>query len=232
MLLGTPKRKPVEGKRSGTAVAPAVASTAPVFSRYPPRKPLPSPGSVVTAPALRIARAAVGQGATVGVPGSQVDNAIPYTTPAADVPLFSRYPTGGIRRVGRQPITRYTLAAVAGPVRLSGLLLSLGGVALRAPPAPSTDLFPASAVWSGSPAGEVVGDFPVQFAGVRLWHNGAVVELCMVATADAPAGMGGQPRISHGGTTYALYLVETADGEASPARLVTSAGTKSIRNKT
>lgn len=74
--------------------------------------------------------------------------------------------------------------------------------------------------------------FPTQYQGLRIWHSGAVVELCLVATADAPAGMGGQPRIRKGGTTYALYLVETSDPNASPVRLRTSAGTKSIRRYT
>ena len=89
------------------------------------------------------------------------------------------------------------------------------------------------------PAGRIAGlfleawftppTFPAQFQGVRIWHSGAVVELCAVATADAPTGMGGQVRIRKGGTTYALYLVETSDADASPVRLNTSAGVKSIR---
>ena len=74
--------------------------------------------------------------------------------------------------------------------------------------------------------------FPTQYAGLRIWHSGAMVELCLVATADAPAGMGGQPRIRKGGTTYAIYLVETGDPNASPLRLRTSAGTKAVRRKT
>lgn len=74
--------------------------------------------------------------------------------------------------------------------------------------------------------------FPTQYQGLRVWHSGALVELCLVATADAPTGMGGQPRIRKGGVTYALYLVETTDPNASPVRLQTSAGTKSIRRYT
>ena len=76
------------------------------------------------------------------------------------------------------------------------------------------------------------GPFPTQYAGLRMWHSGAMVELCLVATADAPTGMGGQPRVRKGGTTYAMYLVETTDPNASPFRIRTSAGTKSVRLKT
>lgn len=76
------------------------------------------------------------------------------------------------------------------------------------------------------------GSFPPQFQGLRVWHGGALLELCLVATADAPAGMGGQPRIHKAGTTYAIYLVETTDPNASPVRLQTSAGTKAIRRLT
>lgn len=76
------------------------------------------------------------------------------------------------------------------------------------------------------------GPFPTQFDGVRIRHNGVTYDLCMVATADAPAAMGGQPRVRKAGTTYAVYLVETTDPDASPVRLRTSAGTKAIRLKT
>lgn len=76
------------------------------------------------------------------------------------------------------------------------------------------------------------GGFPTQYAGLKVRKTGSTIELCMVATADAPAGMGGQVRVYKGGVTYALYLVETSDGNASPVRIRTSAGTKSIRLKT
>ena len=74
--------------------------------------------------------------------------------------------------------------------------------------------------------------FPTQYSGLRVRHGGGTYDLCMVATADAPAAMGGQPRIRKGGTTYAVYLVDTTDPDASPVRLRTSAGTKAIRLKT
>lgn len=74
--------------------------------------------------------------------------------------------------------------------------------------------------------------FPTQYAGFKIRKTGSTIELCLVATADAPAGMGGQLRTRKGGTTYALYLVETTDPNASPVRIRTSAGTKAIRLKT
>lgn len=80
--------------------------------------------------------------------------------------------------------------------------------------------------------GAVPGGFPTQYAGLRVWDDGAVKELCLVATADAPAGMGGQLRIRKGGTTLAVYLVETTDPNASRVRLRTTTGTKAARLKT
>ena len=76
------------------------------------------------------------------------------------------------------------------------------------------------------------GGFPTQYAGLRTYYGGAVRELCLVAVADAPAGMGGVPRVYKGGTPYAVYLVETTDPNATPVRLRTSTGTKAIRVKT
>lgn len=57
-------------------------------------------------------------------------------------------------------------------------------------------------------------------------------QACLVAVADAPTGMGGVPRIDKNGTTYAIYLVETTDPNATPVRLQTTTGTKAIRIKT
>lgn len=78
-------------------------------------------------------------------------------------------------------------------------------------------------VWA-APSG-----FPTQFAGLQ-YYKGAVYELCLVALADAPAGA--QWRVQKGGTTYAVYLVDTADSNASPVRLQTPAGIKAARFKT
>lgn len=82
-------------------------------------------------------------------------------------------------------------------------------------------------VWA---SGGVV--FPAQYFGLRTYYRGAVKDLCLVAIADAPAGMGGVPRVQKNGVTYAVYLVETSDPNASPVRFRTSAGTKAIREKT
>lgn len=73
--------------------------------------------------------------------------------------------------------------------------------------------------------------FPGQFQGLRIYDSG-VVELSLVNTTAAPSGMGGQLRIQKNGTTYAVYLVETTDPNASTARIRTSAGTKALRRYT
>ena len=76
------------------------------------------------------------------------------------------------------------------------------------------------------------GGFPTQYGFLKVQTTGGTVILCAVATADAPSGMGGQLRIYKDGTTYALYLVETTDGNASPLRIRTTTGTKAVRLKT
>ena len=76
------------------------------------------------------------------------------------------------------------------------------------------------------------GGFPTQFSGLRTFYNAAVRELCLVAEADAPSGMGGVLKVNKNGTDYAVYLVETSDGDASHVRIRTSTGTKAIRLKT
>ena len=79
------------------------------------------------------------------------------------------------------------------------------------------------------PSGSV---FPTQYSGFRVYDNGAAFDLCLVATADAPTGMGGQLRLRNGATTYAFYLVETSDGDASTLLVPTTTGVKAIRRKT
>ncbi len=79
--------------------------------------------------------------------------------------------------------------------------------------------------------GAFASSFPTQFASLRV-YDGGVVELSLVALADAPSGMGGQLRISKGGTTYAVYLVETSDPDASNVRIQTTTGIKAIRRLT
>lgn len=71
--------------------------------------------------------------------------------------------------------------------------------------------------------------FPTQYAGLRYFH-GTVKDLCLVAVADAPAGP--QWRIDKNGATYAVYLVDTSDGNASQVRIKTAAGVKAARLKT
>ena len=74
--------------------------------------------------------------------------------------------------------------------------------------------------------------FPTQYAGFTVQKTSGTIELCLVATTDGAIGMGGVPMVSKGGVTYALYLVETSDSNASPVRIQTSAGVKSVRLKT
>ena len=74
--------------------------------------------------------------------------------------------------------------------------------------------------------------FPTQYSGFRVRKGAVNQELCLVATADAPTGMGGQLRVRKGAATYALYLVETVDPNASSVRIRTSTGTKAVRLKT
>lgn len=74
--------------------------------------------------------------------------------------------------------------------------------------------------------------FPTQYAGLRTYYGGAVRELCLVAEADAPSGMGGVFKVRKGGVNYAVYIVETTDGNATPVRVRTSTGVKAIRLKT
>jgi hypothetical protein len=90
--------------------------------------------------------------------------------------------------------------------------------------------------WSHAEVGSTVvvtpPSFPTQYLGLRTYYHAAVQDLCLVAAADAATGMGGAPMVNKNGTTYAVYLVETTDPNASPVRIQTSAGTKAIRVKT
>ena len=74
--------------------------------------------------------------------------------------------------------------------------------------------------------------FPTQYSGLRTYYGGAVRELCLVAAADANTGMGAAPMLRKGGVTYAVYLVETTDPDATPVRIRTDLGTKANRIKT
>lgn len=81
----------------------------------------------------------------------------------------------------------------------------------------------------GRPLDSVVVSFPTQYAGLRFF-KGTVQELCLVDTADAPAG--DQWRVRKGATTYAVYLVDTTDPNASHVRVHTNDGIKAARLKT
>lgn len=72
----------------------------------------------------------------------------------------------------------------------------------------------------------VISGFPTQYLGLRV-YDGAVIDLCLVAVADAPSG--DMPRLQKNGTTYAIYLVDTTDPDASTVRMQTNDGTKAIR---
>lgn len=146
-------------------------------------------------------------------------------------------PRGRSNTQGRQfePATQTDFAlkrpAYQAGRRWNGLLLGLPVRTIRFQvPANATyaQALGFALVWAAS-GGAV---FPTQYFGLRAFYRGAVKDLCLVATADAPAGMGGVPRVQKGGVTYAVYLVETTDPNASPVRISTSAGTKAIREKT
>jgi hypothetical protein len=80
--------------------------------------------------------------------------------------------------------------------------------------------------------GSAAVGFPTQYAGLRTYYHAAVQELCLVAAADGATGMGAIPMVSKNGVTYAIYLVETTDPNASLVRMETGLGIKAIRLKT
>ena len=116
------------------------------------------------------------------------------------------------------------------PIRSTGFLLALQVRPGKLPPKPKPkDEYDTTYI----PLEVVILGFPTQFSGLRVWDApGQLLELCMVAEADAPSGMGGVWKVNKNGTLYAVYLVETGDSNASPVRVQTSTGTKSARVKT
>lgn len=72
--------------------------------------------------------------------------------------------------------------------------------------------------------------FPTQYPGLRVYYGGTVKELSLVAAVDAPAG--GALMIRKSGTTYAAYLVDISDPNASSVRINTPGGVKAIRLRT
>jgi hypothetical protein len=71
--------------------------------------------------------------------------------------------------------------------------------------------------------------FPFQY-GFLHFQDGTDKQLCVVAEGDANVGEG--LRIRHGGVTYAIYIVDTTDPNASNLRFEVSTGTRAIRLKT
>lgn len=84
----------------------------------------------------------------------------------------------------------------------------------------------------GSFAGRAGSTFPTQFAGLRTFYGGVVVDLCLVAESDAPGSMGGVLKLDKNGTLYAVYLVDPSDPNASSVRIETTTGVQSVRLKT
>ncbi len=107
----------------------------------------------------------------------------------------------------------YYLRGEKYPERIDGFLLGGEGYYLR----PDR--------WGYETAAAVIA----QFAGLR-YFLGTVKELALIAVGDAPAG--DQWRIDKNGTTYAVWLVDTTDPNASQIRVQTSEGTKAARLKT
>jgi hypothetical protein len=131
--------------------------------------------------------------------------------------------------------TDFELAARPGHPTLTDIVAYAGiglGIALQAFTGhpTSTDIVARAGVYYQA-ASVAPPSFPTQYAGLR-YYSGSVKELCLVAEADAPSGMGGVWKITKGGVNYAVYLVETSDPNASGVRLQTSSGIKSARLKT
>ncbi len=106
------------------------------------------------------------------------------------------------------------------PRRFDGFLMGNNG--------PGNDGYLRPLRWAFDAIAEVAA-FPAQFAGLR-YFLGTVKELCLVALGDAPAG--DQWRVQKNGTTYAVYLVDTTDPNASQVRINTNDGIKAARLKT
>lgn len=132
--------------------------------------------------------------------------------------------------------TRFEIAARPGHSSLVDVVAFVGiglGIALQAfsgHPA-STDIVARAGQYYQASAVVAPPVFPTQFAGLR-YYSGGVKELCLVAEADAPTGMGGVWKIRKGGVNYVVYLVETSDPNASGVRIRTTTGVKSARLKT
>lgn len=76
--------------------------------------------------------------------------------------------------------------------------------------------------------------FPyTQYEGLRVRNGaGVTIDLCLVDEVNGATGMGGIPKLRRSADVKAIYLVETTDADASPVRIRTTTGIKSIRRKT
>ena len=68
-----------------------------------------------------------------------------------------------------------------------------------------------------------------EYAGLRVAYSGSTHQLAMVPVADAPTGLGGIIKITKGTEVYALWIVDTSDGDASHVRVQMPIGVKSVR---
>ena len=133
-----------------------------------------------------------------------------YTTPSLSAVNFS--------------LSAHTVPSIASPIQaLTAYTVPALAAVTFALSAYTVPTYP-NVGWELLPSG-----FPVQYSGLR-YFAGTVKELCLVAVADAPAGP--QWRIDKNGTIYAVYLVDTSDGNASQVRIHTASGVKAARLKT
>mgnify|MGYP001603977257 FL=1 len=119
----------------------------------------------------------------------------------------------------------FTLSADAGSHAIAGISADLTLVGYL-------EALYGSYAWTGYAADLILDiGFPVQYSGLRFW-DGQVRELSLVAESDAPGGIGGVLKVRKGGVTYAVYIVEPDDPNASRIRVQTNAGIKALRLKT
>ena len=105
---------------------------------------------------------------------------------------------------------------------------------------PAVDLVYGMWIETATVAGPVLGfasalvipslTFPAQYSWLKAYFRAAIQTLSVVDLADAPAG--NALRIVKAGVTYAVYLVDITDLNATPLRVQTTTGVKAIRIKT
>ena len=77
--------------------------------------------------------------------------------------------------------------------------------------------------------GTFIGGLSTTYPIVFARTSSGTVQLLTVAEGDAPSGMGGVLKVNKAGTNYAFVLVDASDPKASPVRVKTTTGVKSIR---